>query len=78
MPQLLQVAIVQCPATGGGDEELLGPPVGEPGPTGLRAEVLEELMEASFANSERLIDDASLLLEASRFPTSPPHTWLPC
>jgi AbiV family abortive infection protein len=31
---------------------------------------IEDLMEASFANSKRLVDDARLLLEASRFPTA--------
>jgi AbiV family abortive infection protein len=31
---------------------------------------IEELMEASFVNSKQLVDDARLLLEASRFPTA--------
>src|SRR5262249_37927268 len=33
-------------------------------------DAIEELMEASFANSQRLVEDASLLLEADRFPTA--------
>ena len=31
---------------------------------------IEDLMEASFANSKRLVDDARLLLDASGFPTA--------
>ncbi len=31
---------------------------------------IEDLMEASFANSKRLVEDARLLLEADRFPTA--------
>src|SRR5262249_27555497 len=30
---------------------------------------IEDLMEASFANSQRLVEDARLLLKADRFPT---------
>jgi len=33
-------------------------------------DAIEELMEASFANSQRLVEDAGLLLEADRFPTA--------